>query len=69
MGGDGSRRHWADDGELAEEIELYGELVVAASESEELTQREIDRVLGVDPKQVTPAGGSEARASADEGPE
>ena len=51
MGGDAPRRHWADDGELADEIELYGDLVVAASESDaELSQRQIDRVLGVDPE-------------------
>jgi len=54
MGGDAPRRHWADDGELADEIELYGDLVVAASESdEELSQRQIDRVLGVDPEPTT----------------
>lgn len=48
MVGDGTRRHWADDGDLADEIELYGELVVAASESEqELTQPQIDELLGV----------------------
>jgi hypothetical protein len=51
MGGDAPRRHWADDGDLADEIELYGDLVVAASESDEhLTQRQIDRVLGVEPQ-------------------
>lgn len=45
----GTRRHWTDDNALADEIELYGELVVAASESErELTLPQIDRVLGVD---------------------
>ena len=34
---------------LAEEIELYGDLVVAASEDEgELTQERIDRALGVE---------------------
>ena len=45
----GARRHWTDDTVLADEIELYGELVVAASESErELTLVQIDRVLGVD---------------------
>ncbi|HEX5532463.1 MAG TPA: hypothetical protein VFX33_01850 [Actinomycetales bacterium] len=56
MGGDAPRRHWADDGELADEIELYGDLVVAASESdEELSQRQIDLVLGVDPEPATPS--------------
>lgn len=45
----GTRRHWTDDNVLADEIELYGELVVAASESErDLTLPQIDRVLGVD---------------------
>lgn len=35
---------------LAEEIELYGDLVVAASEDEgDLTQERIDRALGVEP--------------------
>ena len=34
---------------LAEEIELYGDLVVAASEDEgDLTQERIDRALGVE---------------------
>lgn len=38
----------ADD-ELADEIELYGDLVVAASEAEgDLTQPQIDRLLGVE---------------------
>lgn len=37
-----------DDDALAEEIEMYGDLVVAASESDEtLPQEEIDRLLGV----------------------
>jgi hypothetical protein len=37
-----------DDDELAEEIVLYGDLVVAASESEgDLTLREIDELLGL----------------------
>lgn len=49
MVGDDPRRSWAEDGELATEIELYGDLVVAASESEsELTMPQIDRVLGID---------------------
>lgn len=40
-------RHLADR-DLAEEIVLYGELVVAASESETvLSLPEIDRILGV----------------------
>jgi hypothetical protein len=43
-----SRGQWTDDDELAAEIELYGDLVVAASESEgNLTMGEIDRVLKV----------------------
>jgi hypothetical protein len=43
----GARR--LGDDELAEEIEMYGELVVAASESPgDLPQPEIDRLLGVD---------------------
>lgn len=37
------------DNELADEIELYGELVVAASESDrELSPHEIDQALGVE---------------------
>lgn len=32
---------------LAEEIELYGDLVVAASEDGDLTQERIDEALGV----------------------
>lgn len=37
------------DNELADEIEMYGELVVAASESDrELSLFEIDRALGVE---------------------
>ena len=41
-------RRRLDDDELAEEIELYGDLVVAASEAEgALSQEEIDRLLGV----------------------
>lgn len=44
-----ARRHWSEDDALADEIELYGELVVAASESDsELTLPQIDRVLGVE---------------------
>ncbi len=40
---------WADDGELAGEIELYGDLVVAASEADEaLTSDEIDVALGLE---------------------
>ena len=42
-----SARHLADD-DLADEIVLYGDLVVAASESERnLTLPEIDKVLGL----------------------
>ncbi|GAB2683927.1 hypothetical protein [Thalassiella azotivora] len=49
MNGAVPRRHWAEDDALADEIELYGELVVAASESEDqLSLPQIDRVLGVD---------------------
>lgn len=40
---------WAADAELAGEIELYGDLVVAASSQEApLTPVEIDSVLGLD---------------------
>jgi hypothetical protein len=43
------RETWADDDELAGEIELYGDLVVAASSQEEpLTSGEIDSALGLD---------------------
>jgi hypothetical protein len=39
---------WSDD-DLADEIELYGELVVAATAQETpMTPREIDTALGVD---------------------
>ncbi len=42
---------------LHEEIELVGELVVAAtSKGDRLTQPEIDRVLGVDPDPAEHAG-------------
>lgn len=42
------RTSWSDDGDLAEEIQLYGDLVVAASESERpLTPGEIDVALGL----------------------
>ena len=57
------RGHWTDDDELAAEIELYGDLVVAASESDrDLTLSEIDRILKVvrvaprQPPSVVPAG-------------
>lgn len=67
MGGDAPRRHWADDGDLAEEIELYGDLVAAASESdEELTQRRIDQVLGVDQESAAPASSPGADAGTGE---
>ncbi len=48
-----------DDDALAEEIELYGDLVVAASESDEvLPWAEIDRLLGVaSPEQEGPETG------------
>ena len=40
---------WADDEDLAGEIELYGDLVVAASSQEEqMTPVEIDTALGLD---------------------
>ena len=40
---------WAEDGELADEIVLYSEVMVVASESEnDLTQHEIDSALGLD---------------------
>ncbi len=40
---------WSDDEDLAGEIELYGDLVVAASSQEEpLTSGEIDTALGLD---------------------
>ncbi|SDQ84475.1 hypothetical protein SAMN05428996_2865 [Quadrisphaera sp. DSM 44207] len=46
--GDMEPRRRLDDDELAEEIELYGDLVVAASEADEaLPQEEIDRLLGI----------------------
>ena len=58
-----SRGRWTDDDELAAEIELYGDLVVAASESDRtLTVSEIDRILKVvpvaprQPPPVVPAG-------------
>ncbi len=35
---------------LAEEIELYGDLVVVASEDGDLTQERIDEALGVAPQ-------------------
>lgn len=39
---------WSDD-DLADEIELYGDLVVAATAQEApMTPREIDSALGVD---------------------
>jgi hypothetical protein len=46
---DVGRSRRLDDDELAAEIEMYGDLVVAASEAEgELSQSQIDRLLGVD---------------------
>lgn len=42
------RGGWSDDGELADEITLYGDLVVAASETDRrLTVDEIDTALGL----------------------
>lgn len=62
----GDRRSWAEDGDLATEIELYGDLVVAASESErDLTLPQIDRVLGVDGARERPVD-STASGDADD---
>lgn len=46
---DGPRdQGWSNDGELADEIAMYGDLVVAASESQQtLTVDEIDAALGI----------------------
>jgi hypothetical protein len=42
---------WVPDGVVLDEIELYGELIIAASASDRrLTQSEIDAVLGVAPR-------------------
>ncbi|MGQ7295132.1 hypothetical protein [Quadrisphaera sp. KR29] len=50
-----------DDDALAEEIELYGDLVVAASEAGDvLPQAEIDRLLGVASTEVGGDGGDAA---------
>lgn len=50
-----------DDDALAEEIELYGDLVVAASEADgALPQAEIDRLLGL--VHDAPAGPGAERA-------
>lgn len=48
---------WSNDGDLADEIRIYGDLVVAASESDDtLTVTEIDAVLGlVEPEVRRPA--------------
>jgi hypothetical protein len=47
---DGSGGDSLSDEDLRSEIELVGELVVAASDGDEpLPQPEIDRILGVDP--------------------
>jgi hypothetical protein len=61
-----------DDDALAEEIELYGDLVVAASEAGDvLPQAEIDRLLGVDvsgdPADDRPADGGAASDQVSEG--
>ncbi len=46
-----------EDTALHEEIELVGDLLVAAtSKGDRLTQPEIDRVLGVDPEPAEPDG-------------
>jgi hypothetical protein len=48
-----------NDRQALDEIELYGELVIAASASEQpLTRDEIDRVLGLAPGRPAPAGPS-----------
>jgi hypothetical protein len=40
---------WAPDGVALDEIEIYGNLIIAASASDQpLSQREIDAILGVD---------------------
>lgn len=50
-----------EDPQVLDEIELYGELVIAASGSEGmLSQEEIDRALGLAPRPV----GSERRPGA-----
>lgn len=50
------------DNELADEIELYGELVVAASESDrELSLREIDQALGLERADVRDGSAQPAR--------
>jgi hypothetical protein len=42
------RYGWSNDGDLADEIRIYGDLVVAASESDRiLTLTEIDAALGL----------------------
>ena len=42
------RYSWSNDGDLADEIRIYGDLVVAASESDgTLSVTQIDAVLGL----------------------
>lgn len=54
---DDGRSPRLDDAELAEEIVLYGDLVVAASEAAgDLTLREIDELLGLDEGGPPPSG-------------
>jgi len=53
---DDGRSPRLDDAELAEEIVLYGDLVVAASEAAgDLTLREIDELLGLDDRGSPPS--------------
>ncbi|MEH3077488.1 hypothetical protein [Quadrisphaera setariae] len=56
-----------DDDALAEEIELYGDLVVAASEAGDvLPQAEIDRLLGVEVTADPPQGSGGGSAAPDQ---
>lgn len=44
----GQRHSWSNDGDLADEIRIYGDLVVAASESDgTLSVTQIDAALGL----------------------
>jgi hypothetical protein len=54
---DDGRSPRLDDDELAEEITLYGDLMVAASEADgDLSLREIDELLGLDEDSSPPSG-------------
>lgn len=56
MAGHGDAR--LEDPQVLDEIELYGELVIAASGSEGmLSQEEIDRALGLAPRRGAPEPG------------